>query len=249
MPFNTLVYLCLVVNVPISLSFADIKEIRKESFKEWNYTPAQYKKQGSPLRFSSESSFISQEIQKEVLKGLDFILAEKDGVVRTTGVNWQDLYHVHVLCPGKCAKAVSDDVFEFESELRRASYAATTENFDITQENLPRFIKVIQAHEPKAAALIKKALLTKECAQPHLLFHSFEDNREQYMEYPGDPRRNILVPFKENPRGYTPKEIQNASSYTDDYCLIVSLPFLVSQKGEVHMTIGVDTNLVRVVTP
>ena len=63
---------------------------------------------------------------------------------------------------------------------------------------------------------------------------------------PCDPTRNIKTDIDGTPAGYSPPDIENASSYADEFRDVLQFAFLVDENGVIHVTVGTTYNLSRV---
>ena len=221
----------------------------------WNFTPKDFQKlrsEGKALSIAADSQWYPKKFEKTFLETLKFILAEDDGVVRTTGVRMRDFYHCHFLCKQRCHGELETRLKDFNREFdreRRASLGDDSleeQEYDlpITPENLPALVEVLKRHDGKFNDLVEEIIKNGLCERPAVLCHTFEEEKPKGMRY-GDPRRNILAYVGESPGGYTPPDIDYASSYTDEFCHLGQFSFLMDQRGQVHTTLGVDSHLVR----
>ncbi len=227
------------------LSYGTSKE------EPWNYTPAQYKeniKKGIYLTFSEDSYWFPELLRQDFLSTLEYILSEEDGIIRTRGVNMEDFNHCHILCSGKCTNELENITLNFERNFRMERSLAMggggkyDESF--TRANLYGANLVIVKYEKIAANIINYLINSNKCNRPAILCHTFEENTPKEMRY-GDPRRNIITFLGEKPNGYSPPDIDYASSYTQEFCHVLQIPFLIDSNGKIHITVGVDTNVNR----
>jgi hypothetical protein len=214
--------------------------------ESWNFTPADYRAllaRGARLQIASDSAWFHPAYAKNLLDSLDYILAQRDGVVRSDGVNGQDLYHGHVLCrkPSEQAHLIAED---FDRAYRAEVSALQDERYDVPLSRLADYLGVITRWEKKYGEMLRDLIGSPRCAEPTALYHSFEEKLPPGMQY-RDPRRNIITPLGGKPGPYNVPGYA-ASSYTTDYVHVLQFLFLVDERGEVHLSVGPRTRLTRI---
>jgi hypothetical protein len=87
-----------------------------------------------------------------------------------------------------------------------------------------------------AAGKLLKDCLKAGCG---VVYHTYEYNAPAGMKF-GDPRRNIYTPNGAGgkPQGFTPPDENNASSYMQNYCVVLQFAFLIDSSGKIHVTTG-----------
>jgi hypothetical protein len=220
--------------------------LRIQKAEDWDFTPADYDallKKKKDLVFGPDSAWVPQKLKDNILATLKFALTAKKPA-RTGGINVKDFYHGHLAVPEKAAtKKLEASISGFN----KASEDLETKGKggsagDVTTSNLGTFSKAMVAIEKLATPLVNEALKIKGAT---VIYHTFEWSGPSGMKV-GDPTRNIKTDIGGSPTGYSPPDIDNASSYTDDFRPVLQFAFLVDEKGVIHVTVGTVPNLSRV---
>lgn len=215
--------------------------------EDWDFTPKDYEtltKAKGDLTFGADSGWVPQKLKDNILATLKFVLTSKP-VERTRGINVKDFYHGHLAVP---KAAMTEELRKSRSQFSSDSDALEAkgrggESYDkITNKNLKTFSEAMVKIENLATPLVDKALAVKGCT---VIYHTFELSGPAGMKA-GSDVRNIKTDIDGSPAGFSPPDINNASSYTDNFAPILQFAFLVDEKGVIHITVGTTSNLSRV---
>ena len=211
---------------------------------DWDFTPADYdalKKKKKDLRFGADSAWVPQKLKDNILATLKFVLTATRPA-RTAGISVLDFYHGHLTVP---IKAVTTNLDKSISKFNAASEKLEQKGKgggDVTTKNLGKFSKAMKAIEKLATPLVNEALKIKGAT---VIYHTYEYNTPSGMKA-GDSTRNIKTDIDGSPAGYSPPDMDNASSYADDFRDVLQFAFLVDENGVIHVTVGTVYNLSRV---
>lgn len=212
--------------------------------EDWNFTPTNYNdlmSGGGDLTYASDSDWFPQELKDNLKTTLKQALDPKTQPRNTDGVNTKDFYHGHVVCPKPCTDAQTNAIEAWN----KAEKAAKTEGMGkeyptITKEKMAKWKDTMKKVQAAAAAALKSCL-KEGCG---VVYHTYEENTPKGMKY-GDPRRNLYTPNGAGgkPTGFTPPDEGNASSYMQNYCVVLQFAFLVDSSGKIHVTTGTKAEL------
>ena len=224
------------------------KEVEKE---DWDFSRADYegliKKKGA-LKVGSDSSWFPAKLQENLLSTLNYLFDPLRTPAGTEGVNVKDLYHGHVglkktEAKGGLPKDLAEKKTKLEAKQTELYEKALGKTYnDVTKENIKEFTKAEEAVLPVAGNLLSEAL--KQSKGLVVVYHTFEMSSPSDLKGKaglkvGDPRRNYITPVDTNKPGpYSPPDIDNASSWLNDYFEVLQFSFLVDNKGEVHIRTG-----------
>jgi hypothetical protein len=215
---------------------------RKE---DWDFTPADYdalKKGKKDLTFGTDSAWVPQKLKDNILVTLKFVLTSTKPV-RTAGINVKDFFHGHLVIPKrKVTKELATGVPGFEKASEDLEKKGKGGSEDVTTTNIGTFSKAMEEIEKLATPVVNEALKIKGAA---VIYHTFEFSGPEGMKV-GDPTRNIITDIGGSPKSYKPPDIDNASSYTNEYKHVLQFAFLVDENGVIHVTVGSTYNLSRV---
>jgi len=214
---------------------------RKE---DWDFTPADYdalKKGKKDLTFGTDSAWVPQKLKDNILATLKFVLTSTKPV-RTAGINVKDFFHGHLVIPKrKVTKELATGVPGFEKASEDLEKKGKGGSEDVTAANIGTFSKAMEEIEKLATPVVNEALKIKGAA---VIYHTFEFSGPEMKV--GDPTRNIITDIGGSPKSYKPPDIDNASSYTNEYKHVLQFAFLVDENGVIHVTVGSTYNLSRV---
>jgi hypothetical protein len=212
--------------------------------EDWDFTPADYealKKKKKDLRFGADSAWVPQKLKDNILATLKFALTATKPA-RTGGINVLDFYHGHLAVPQKSVTSkLGTRISKFNTASEDLEQKAKGGG-SVTKKNIGQFSKAMVAIEKLATPLVNEAIKIKGAT---VIYHTFEWSGPSGMK-PGDPTRNIKTDIDGSPAGYTPPDVDVASSYADDFRPVLQFAFLVDEGGVIHVTVGTTYNLSRV---
>ena len=211
---------------------------------DWDFTPADYdalKKKKKELRFGADSAWVPQKLKDNILATLKFALTATKPA-RTGGISVLDFYHGHLAVPvTSVTTKLETSITKFNTASEGLEQKAKGEG-DVTKKNLGKFSKAMVAIEKLATPLVNEAIKIKGAT---VIYHTYEWSGPSEMK-PGDPTRNIKTDIDGTPAGYSPPDIDNASSYAEEFHDVLQFAFLVDENGVIHVTVGTTYNLSRV---
>lgn len=214
--------------------------------EDWDFTPADYRaltQGGGDLGYEADSDWLPQEIRDNLGKTLKKVLDPATQPAHTAGVNTKDFYHGHVVCPKPCTEKQRVAIRTYLQGARAARIAGMGKDSPtITASNMAQWKQSIKAVQDLATALLRDCLVTG-CG---VVYHTFEASGPRMQ--PGDPRRNLHTPngASGSPTGFTPPEVNNASSYSDNFCVVMQFAFLIDERGRIHATVDSTRELATV---
>lgn len=212
--------------------------------EDWDFSAADYealKKKKKDLRFGGDSAWVPKKLKDNILATLKFALTATKPA-RTGGINVLDFYHGHLAVPIKSVTTKLDtSISNFNTASDDLEQKATGGG-DVTTKNLGKFSKAMVAIEKLATPLVNEALKIKGAT---CIYHTYEWSGPSGMKV-GDPTRNIKTDIDGSPAGYSPPDIDDASSYANDFRPVLQFAFLVDENGVIHVTFGTTSNLSRV---
>jgi hypothetical protein len=218
--------------------------------EDWDFTPDDYaeltagKKQ---LRVSSDSSWVPQPFQDNVLATLNYLLGPTQGERGTYGVNVRDFFHGHVVIkkdnldekfpPDNVADAIQAYNAKETAEYTKALGSTYGK---VTQENLPAFSQAVKRTLPAAGDVFKASAGVRNVG---VVYHTFEIPEFRPEMRSGSPRRNYFTPNATNkPEPFATPDLDKAPSYTigpnAPFIHVFEFGFLIDRNGEVHITPG-----------
>lgn len=221
---------------------------RANGAEKWNFTPTDYKRlrtEGRDLSIHLDSRWMPRILEESLLRTVRWSLSQVPS--STDGVNVDDLYHGHYLC----RKPVDRQIEEVSRAVQRYYEQVVKRVVDrdgqlVTSDNFGQYIKGIQKAEDIAGKMVDAVHDSGLCEGEAILLHSFEREGPPGMRN-GDPRRNILFVLDAMlPVGYSPPDIDDASSYVRDYDSPLQFMFLIDRKGQLHATVGFKRDLSRI---
>ena len=229
---------------------------RDDKIPGWNFTPSDYAalvKAKKDLTLDSDSGWVPSKLQENILSTLRYTLDAKRTPSATEGINVQDFYHGHLVIPNeaKIPLKTSEKRTAFEEKKDEVEEKTLGKAGKVTKENLPDYTKALTGILPGYGGFLDEAVKIKGAA---VIYHTFEFSTPSdlkksggNLEY-GSPRRNYMTPLDTNvPKPYTPPDINNASSYSQDYTHVSQFAFLVGPDGKVHVRPGTTRQLSTVV--
>lgn len=220
--------------------------------ENWNFTPADDQSlvsRGEKLTFSSDSDWLPEELQKNLLTTLNFVLGPNENLPSADGVNAKDFFHGHIACeiPSSIDKlnfdemAVKDEVF---GTLKLKWWDG------VTQEMLPAHDQGVLEMEKRIGSYLRQAIALKYCKLA-VVYHTYEYVHPQGTESidPIDPRRNIVTKQSTlKPEHFSPPDDptheKGASSWSELFDDVTQMSFLIDQKGIIHVT--TDSTLCKI---
>lgn len=206
--------------------------------EDWNFSPTDYQNLtsgGGDLSYDGDSDWFPSELKDNLKATLKKVLDPKTKPANTDGVNTKDFYHGHVVCPKPCTDAqtaAKEAYYKAEKNSEKEAMGETASK--VTADNMAKWKQAVKAMTDAASTMLK-ACLGKGCG---VVYHTYEASGPPMKV--GDPRRNLYTPNEANatPAGFKPPDENNASSYSDNYCVVLQFAFLVDKKGHIHVVTG-----------
>lgn len=219
--------------------------------EDWNFTREDYaslRDSGKSLRFEADSDWFPPVLRENLKITLEHVLDPKLEPPSTYGINLIDFDHGHVACEGFSIDKMRPARNEFND-----AEAASFEKYGLSHhgpasaKQIPSFIEGVIRFEAAHRKFLDYVLQPGNCTGPMVIYHTFETEKSRPSGMlPGDPLRNIQTRLGEGPRPYAPPDINSAGSWLDQYKYILSFYFLIDERGVIHVTAGLESNLVKV---
>jgi hypothetical protein len=211
--------------------------------EDWDYTAADHTVMVGKLQYPPGTEWVPSTMRAALLSAVETILGTEGA---TTGVSPKDFYHGHVVVP-RAANRISDNedalspilpqplqsLMDDYVNARSASYSqAIGTEWLLTADKIASLAGAVEATLSTAKALLQRATAWPDAT---LIYHTFEHNRPSEM-LEGDSRRNWKMSLAGgSAEMFTPPDVTNASSYTQDFKRVFQFCFLIDCSGFVHV--------------